>query len=695
MNLTLPISKVKLSLYCLLLSMLLIAVLTICGKVSGFSAVVFMIWLPFSCVIWGWIYFKSFSLIELNVVTVESCLITGFWLTSLVLLFLAFFSPSFFVTIALFALWNGFAFYFLVHKPNLVYNLNLRWSNLGLLLIIGLAVSLWSQTGIIQKVITEDHITFLPWSDHFVHASIIQRLYDCSRLGIPQEFAMMAGIPAPMYHYGSYVVPSVLRAAVSDTPAINISTAFWLPLGAILSGLGAFVLGNSLWGKREGIVSAFVIVLLPDPFMYGCGLGYFSYHFLGQTGAALYYAEAIAAVGLSLVGKGIAAWNNRKILAGFIPLLSLVFFKAHVFIIIFPAACIWTILFFPSITKIRRALWMFGLFACSVITALVGSRLGYIAVGKPWALEFFRGIFSGASPHDPWLYAWLFRFTQKTMTICDDILVGTILLWFAALGPLLLIGAVLLVCLGAKKLMNFIDALPFLCIAAWTSLVLVMPANQYGNLDEFHHRPFHVVYYIFVIWLIGRSSSLLFDKQGDWRQKGQILGPKIRIAISLIPVLLLFVPWNFGKTVLNIGPCADRHQNFKIDNGLLEAAEFIKSHSKLSEIFLDSHEDKFMNAITGISERRPFLSEPYHRFVSRHASGSGLIEQRQRLHDELRRCDSECISRIAKAHDIRWYLMHPSHNLTWESNLDMKPVFESEGYRVFDLHMAPPACGRN
>ncbi len=681
--------------YCVSLSVFLITNLMICGKAPGLIGVIFLIWLPFTCVIWGVIYFRLFSYPAGNWVNAEACLIVGFWLTSLFLLLPVFFSPNFYLMVFVFTIWNGIAAYCLFHKPDALGVLNLRWSNLWLLLVIGLAMSLWSQTAIIQKIVGVDHITFLPWSDHFVHASIIQRLYECSRLVAPQEFAMMSGIPAPLYHYGSYIIPSILRA-VSDIPAINISTAFWLPLGATMSGLGAFVLGNGLWSKREGVACALIIVLTPDPFMYGCGLGYFSYHFLGQTGAALYYAEAIAAVGLSLVGQGIAASNNREILAGLIPILTLVLFKAHVFLLVFPATCLWIILFFPSMTKTGRLLWILGLIACSTMIALVGSHLGYIAVGKPWALEFFRGIFAGASPSDPWIYEWLFGLTQKTMTIWDDVVVGTILLWFATLGPLLMLGVLLLVCLGAKKLLNFIDALPFLCIAVWTTLALVMPANQYGNLDEFHHRPFHVVYYVFVIWLTGRSCNLLFEKADQWKHNATILGPKIPIALSLIAAMLLIVPWYFGKGVLNIRPCADHHQNFKINKGLWEAAEFIRIHGKPGEVFLDSREDGVLNVIAGTSERRPFLSEPYHRFVSRHASGSGLIEQRRKLHDELKKCDSvQCINRIAKSHDLRWYLAHPEAGLTWESNLHMKPVFDSRGYRVFDFYMAPPVYRRN
>ncbi len=555
-------------------------------------------------------------------------------------------------------------------------------------------MSLWSQTGVIQKIITHDYVVFLPWSDHFVHASIIQRLYECCKRGIPQEFAMMSGIPAPFYHYGSYMIPSVLRA-VSNIPAINISTAFWLPLGGILSGLGAFVLGNGLWGKREGMVCALTVTLFPDPYMYGCGLGYFSYHFLGQTGAALFYAEAIAAVGLSLVGKGISTRNSRQVLAGLIPILTLILFKAHVFIIILPAACLWIALFFPSMSKTKRFLGIFVLVIGLMTTALIAAKLNYISFGQPWALEFFRGIFSGASHSDPRIYAWLFGLTQKTLTIWDDIAVGTILLWLATLGPLIIAGAGLVIWLLVKKLLDFRDALPFLCMATWTALVVVMPANQYGNLDEFHHRPFHVVYYIFIIWLAGRSFNLFLKRVDQCKLKSTIPGPKLRLALIPLSALLLIVPWHFGKSVLNIGPCANRHQHFKIENGLWEAGEFMRVNGKIGDVFVDSEEDQFMNVITGISERRPFLSRPYHRFVSRTALGSELIAQRQKLREALKKCDSaECINRIAKANKIRWYLTHPSDSLTWESNPNMKPVFEAEGYKVFDLDMAQPVHGR-
>ena len=124
--------------YCVSLSAFLIADLTLCGKAPGLIGVIFLIWLPFSCVIWGVIYFRSFSVSVSNYVPAEACLIIGFWLTSLSLLLPVFFSPSFYLTAFLFMIWNGIALYFLFQIPDRLGVLDLRWSNLWLLLVTGL-----------------------------------------------------------------------------------------------------------------------------------------------------------------------------------------------------------------------------------------------------------------------------------------------------------------------------------------------------------------------------------------------------------------------------------------------------------------------------------------------------------------------------------------------------------------------------
>jgi hypothetical protein len=561
--------------------------------------------------------------------------------------------------------------------------------NIGLLAVVGLAMSLWSQTGIIQTVVSGQEIIFRPCVDYFIHASMIQRLYEGSTLGRHQEFALMSGIPAPLYHYASYMFSSLLRA-VSDLPAINIATAFWLPFGGILSGLGAFVFGNSMWGKKEGIVSALAITLLPDPYMCGCGLGYFSYHFLGQTGAANYYAEAIAAVGLGTLAQGIVKANSRIILAGLIPISTLVFFKAHIFIVVFPAACFWLILSLSRMSTTTKILGIILLSAAFGLVALLAWHLNYISLGKPWAIEFFRNIFSSGIGNRPRLHTTIFSLTQSTSTILDDVIVGTTMVWLGTLGPVLLGGVILIYYLKRKDLLNFRDMVPFLCLLFWTILILIMPANTnvLGRPDEFHHRPYHAVYYFFTIWVIARSANLFFSSPCRPSKKSGSSGMKSKFIPIIVSLSLLLIPLYFGKRVLNTGAWVSGLHDVTIDPGLWEASKFIRNKGHLGDVTLDSTEDKFHNIVCGVGERRLFLSEPYISRLSNDSPDLEWIEKKRRIHNQLRQCPTkECVGKIVRTWNIRWYLLHPGDKISWPLEMQNRFLFESNGYRVFDMYL--------
>lgn len=664
--------------YCGLSSAFLILDLTICEHAApAFSGIATIALIPFVCVIWGLIYLMAFSRSEKDLITVESCMITGFWLTSLVLIF-----PVFLIRNplagALFVLaWIITALGLLIRYPACLNFIKVDRYSFFILLLVSLSMSMWSQTGILQRFTTSESVVFLPWSDHFVHASIIQRLYDCASLGIAQEFGLMAGIPSPCYHYGSYMMPVILRA-VTDIPAINISTSFWLPLGAIFSGLAAFTLGKTFFGVRGGFAACAFVCLMPDSYMLGFSPGYFSYHFLGQTGAALYYAEAITAVGLSLIAKAINSGSQRILVAGFIPIFSTVVFKAHIFAVALPASAMWTIMFFPLITRKRRLFLMLFLISASMTSIYFMTDSGLFATSRPWGLDFFKGIFSGESPNDPLFFAWIFGWTQKTGAIFDDLLVGAVLLWIATLGPFLILGLMLTAFLKWKRSLNFVDCLPWLFLAVWTFMVMALPSNTYGNLDEFHHRPFHVVYYIFMIWLSSRLCQIILPVIVYHL-------PPRSVPLGLM-IALLLIPWNFGEHVLRIGPCATAHNRFKIDRGLYESAKFIRSHGKPGDIFLDSLEDSHFNLVSGLSERRPFLSKPYHSFVTKHCAANDVVNYRQSVANALKNChNADCVIAIAQTENLRWYLAHPKDNIPWGELNIIDPVFEFKGYRVFDF----------
>lgn len=673
--------------YCFVISVFWFCDLTLFGTKPNFFGILFLVLAPPTCIVWGRIYYKAFSIEEVTILTVESCFVIGFWLISLVLGFVVFCLPSTTNVVVLFTVLCVGTFSSLIVKTEFIRQVSIGARSLQLLTIVCLAVSLLSQTGIIQKVVIGKEIIFLPWSDYFIHSSMIQRICEGAMLGSSQEFAIIYGIPAPMYHYLSYIFSSILRG-VSNLPSINVATAFWLPFGGLLSGLGAFVFGNSMWGKKEGILCALAITLLPDPYWLGCGLGYFSYHWLGQVGPAHLYGNAIAAVGLGLIGQGITKGNARIILAGFIPITSLIFFKVHVFVVVFPAASFWAILSFPRLGKMQRLLGILCLMVGLGLAALLAWSLNYISLGKPWAIEFFRDIFPHSGQGQPHLHTTIFWLTQRTSFILDDLAIGTVLTWLGALGPVLVLSFILTCYLWKKGLLNFRDEIPFLCLFLWTILILAMPANanRLGTVDEFHHRPFHVVYYFSAIWLTGRFCNLVKGSVNYFSKRSWFVRSRLELVLWVVSFCLLIIPLRLGSRVFNVGHWTSRLQHFKVDTGLWKAAEFIRDNGILGDVVLDSSEDNYFNVVCGISERRLFLSHPYLRRISEKSPYFGLIKKRQEVHNALKECVSEeCIIRIARTNNIRWYLLHPGEKIFWSDEAQRQYVFESDGYRVFDM----------
>lgn len=670
--------------YCFLLAVLYFVDLTICGAVPNYIGILFLLSIPVTCIVWGRLYYKVFSIDEADVLSIESCLIAGFWLISLVVTFFIFCLPRLANMIVLYTIMCAVALCLLVFKRKTVYPVYLTPSSIGLLVIAGLATSLWSQTGIIQNIVCGPKIIFLPWSDHFLHSEMIQRLYENSMLGRSQEFSMMSGIPAPLYHYASYIFSSLLRS-MTDVPSINISTAFWLPFGGLISGIGAFVFGNLMWGKKEGLFCALAITLLPDPYSLGCGSGYFSYHFLGQAGAAHYYANGISAVSLGLLAQGISKKEVRIILAGLVMICTVIFFKAHVFVVVFPAACFWLILSFPQLPVIKRLIGILSLGVVLGLATLLAWSCSYISLGRPWAMEFFRNIFSSGV-----LRTTIFSLSQRTSAQLDDLIVGTLLIWGGAFGPMLILAVILICYLIKKGLKNFKDAVPFLFLFFWTALFLLLPANTanfMGTVDEFHHRPFHVVYYFLVVWLIGRFSNLLIEQNSWISRKCDLMNPRIELMLWAISLFLLVIPLKLGKNALIVGSWTYSHQNLNIDIGFWKTAEFVRHHGKLGDILLDSSGDNYFDIVGGIGERRPFLSEPYGRWISEDSPAFGLIKERREIHNALKECVSqECIGRIAQQNNINWYLLHPGDKILWSEEALRKSLFESNGYRVFDIY---------
>jgi hypothetical protein len=667
-------------LYCVLFAAIFSVDLIICGAIPSASSILFLVSIPLTSILLGHVCYKILSIDESGLLTVELYFMTGFWLISVIEVLFRFCLPKFPSMLVLYVIISATVFCIYLFRKKTFFTIEITRSSLALLIIIGVAGSLWSQTGIVQHIVSENEIIFLPWADHFSHAELIQRLFENSFLGSEQEYWIFSDLPAPLYHYASYIFSSLLRS-VSDLPCINISTAFWLPLGLLISGIGAFVFGDLMWGKKEGILCALAIILLPDPHLLACGSGYFSYHFLSQAGPAHCYANGVCGVGLGLMAQGMSKSQSRVILFGLIMMCSSLLFKAHVFVVVFPASFFWLILSLPFLSNRSKILAISGSAIFLGIAALFAWRVAYISLGVPFVMEFFEQIFSKGD-----IRTTIFFYLGSTSY---KLIVGTLMIWFGAFGPILGFSVILIGYLVKIRQYNFRDAVPFLFLLLWTFYLLLLPENQlFGHSDEYHHRPFHVVYYFLVLWLIGRSSNWFLERS-CWLARTFRYGNRNgELMLWIISLILLIIPLKLGKNVLNVGAwtITDSLQHFYIDTGLWNAAKFIQLHGKLGDIFLDSSYDGFVNVIGGVGERRPFLSLDNMKGISENNPLFTFIQKRLEVHNALKECVSlECVDNISGKNNLRWYILHPYDKAPWFADAKIRPVFESNGYRVFDL----------
>src|SRR5512132_1693698 len=109
-------------------------------------------------------------------------------------------------------------------------------SALGLLSVIVslVAATGWCQDLILPTTSVEGGIVFKPWSDFFLHATIVARSLGNQTLYQVGNYEWK-GFPAMFYHYASYSLASCL-AKVGYVPWYAAVVGFWAPFGSFLAG---------------------------------------------------------------------------------------------------------------------------------------------------------------------------------------------------------------------------------------------------------------------------------------------------------------------------------------------------------------------------------------------------------------------------------------------------------------------------
>lgn len=533
------------------------------------------------------------------------------------------------------------------------------------------AATLWCQDSIRPTSVQGDVVVFKPWIDSFYHA-VHLRIFGAGHGAASIEDFRLAGVPARLYHYASYLVPALV-GRISGIGSYTTFAGVLAPLGVFFTGLGAYVLIGSFWGRWPGLGACAALLLLPDGSQQGMRNPFMSYHWLTQISPSATYGLAVLSVAWLFVMRGCVEGRRLHIIVGWFVGGLLVVYKAHFFIASALLLLLVPPVFFRGALGLRRRILWAALSVAAYLVTIVGVRnvpgippLGFdrASAGKVLGLVssftqpgMVRGwVADRLGPAVPWL---------------ANVLLGTPFVLLAAFGlflPLLVVLAVRL----RKQTPALFLAFPFILLVNFVVMFLGLALDMRSSTpDELSHRPVILLYFVVVSWVGGAAALLLLQA----KRLGRVAKP----AIVCLAVVLLAVPAFLGSGIHRMWAMPRISPPLRIPSAFFRAAAYIRDHSNPHELFQDSQFDRYC-AVAALSERRPYVA----RSQTKIRYNADQVEERVESIDRLMGLrETAAVVATARKLGIRWFLLDPGDTVDWPDELTKRPAFESDGFRLY------------
>jgi hypothetical protein len=544
--------------------------------------------------------------------------------------------------------------------------------------LLGVIASLAAATGWCQDLILPTNsvaggIVFKPWSDFFSHASIValsvgdQTLYQVGNYE-------WKGFPAHIYHYASYSLASCL-AKVAHLPAYDTVVGFWAPFGSFLTGLASYALGRVLWSQRAGLAALVGALLVPDAALLSTGHPLYGYFWLQHVAPGGLYGVAIAGTALMLIVQGARERRRAWIVSGVVLGALVALFKVHVFTAAFPLLLSFAILAWPPRRRLRWLILGLCVAAGVVILPLanrfdVGPNVHFDFAGNAWYWKMLANMARGTRV-DSWYQ--VFRvghpFPSQLAPAIGLLLVNALGI-FAILAPLVWLLA------AWRKTWQASEGISVGAVA----ILLLMTFGLSGDLrsSELIHRPFVWAYWLVASLTAGRLFSVAAARRPHL--------PTWAIAVGIL-ALMLGPVWCGSGLQRGKWSGAGRHSSLRVDRGLVDCAHYIRGQSPADAVTQDSRLDELpVPILSGLSERPSFAARPrFFVWVNKAFRESPYQEQLRKLRSLEQATNIPDLQRSVRETGIRWYVVHPGDPNVWPAEFRDHPIFESNGYKVYDM----------
>ena len=537
-------------------------------------------------------------------------------------------------------------------------------------LMCGSLVALWGHETITSIRDAEATGVFRAWRDYFLHASEITYLRDYPAFG--RHALYLAGAPQPLYHRASYAM-SGLFSAVGGVPSLETATTFWMPAGLLMCILSTYALGCALGTRLSGLASVAAVFLFPDASAYVWKNQFLGFAWLMQVAPGSGYAVAVILLALIVSISG--GWREgRRFPTAFVLVGAAAPFRVQISAIaggmLLLAACFtWR----PVLTR-RWLAMLFASLAAGVGAVLFMQTLTlapHFLTGHSHPMQFLQLVHSMAEVPT--------RYGIWTAGRSDIVAfgIGYAMLLVSVLG--VMIPALVVVLLGGflgeagPRAARFTLALVLTHIA----VILFVPTAAHGDLSEFAHRPFVVIYAV-VAALVGAAIGRLLT---SWSLR--IYGSESPGLLMLVGMMIVgcLVPLTMGPRLQQRwGP---HFAQTPIRSEEFDAGRWVRSQSIQGDHVLVADNDP-LGVFVGLTERVAFLSRPalYQRFggainevaATRAAANAGLAPV---TFDELQT--------FGRSHGVQWYVANTPASQRWPSAVTGHCAYCGRAVQVYDL----------
>jgi hypothetical protein len=231
------------------------------------------------------------------------------------------------------------------------------------------------------------------------------------------------------------------------------------------------------------------------------------------------------------------------------------------------------------------------------------------------------------------------------------------------------------------------DTLPLLMAVCFVGLMLFTPTAGNGDFSEYKHRHFPLLYTITVIYTITTAFALA---SSHLLLKSRFRKLLCGLVISIFPISI-FLNWgsNPAHPKTDAIPWSGNYHNQPTTPGLLEAAQYILSHSRNGDVLAMGLSSTTSDPRARIVELVSLTGIP--AFVARSdlkmkrsQDIRDIVLKRLNILQKLSLITNwQKAQKVLKNHGIRWFLTPSGEIPRWDPNLKFA-VFSIHGISVYD-----------